>query len=197
MKRNRLSRPLAIVIGIFLSVGMMFLGFNIFQGVFTRATDERPDDVVITEVTSSTAKISWTTGIEATGGLVQYGTSPTSLTSFAPADTAKTKDHSVMLTLLQPGTTYYFEISYGENNKFDNGGVPWMITTKAEGADSAAASDEAAPVKTAITAIPTDKPAVVAGCTVTECAEIKSKLGKGCSTQDYILCIRKKVTPTP
>jgi cytoskeletal protein RodZ len=197
MKRNKLSRPLAIVIGIFLSVGMMFLGFNVFQGVFTRATDERPEDVVITDVTSSTAKISWTTGIEATGGLVQYGTSPTSLTSFAPADTAKSKDHSVILTLLQPGTTYYFEISYGENNKFDNGGVPWMITTKAEGSDSSANGDETSSVKPALSAVPTDKPAVALSCDVTECAEIKRKLGKGCSTQDYILCIRKNVTPTP
>jgi hypothetical protein len=41
---------------------------------------------------------------------------------------------------------------------------------------------------------PTNTP-IVLSCNETDCAKIKEKLGKGCTTQDYFRCLRK-LTPT-
>ncbi len=185
------SRWAAIGIGLVLSVGLIYLGFNVFEGVITRADDESPRDVVVNAVTDTTATVSWSTGVAVTGGIVQYGTSATSLTSFAPADTEKNTEHTVTLSLLSPSTTYYFVITYGENKVFDNGGVPWVLSTKAEGSVEEAGADEGqtSPASTAPTATPGVEPA--SSCTETECDAIKAKLGNGCQTRDYILCIRK------
>lgn len=185
------SRFAAIGIGLVLSFGLIFLGFNVFEGVITRADDEAPRDVIISTVTESTATVSWTTGTAVTGGVLQYGTSATSLTSFAPADTEKSTDHSVTLNLLSPATTYYFVITYGENKVFDNGGVPWVLSTKAEGSDTAL-EEVVSPtpaVASEVTATPGVEPA--SRCEETDCDAIKAKLGNGCETRDYILCIRK------
>lgn len=187
-KRSRLA---AVGIGLILSFGLIYLGFNVFEGVITRADDEAPRDVIISTVTETTATVSWTTGTAVTGGVLQYGTSATSLTSFAPADTEKSTDHTVTLNLLSPATTYYFVITYGENKVFDNGGVPWVLSTKAEGSD-AALQEEVSPTPIA-GAGPTATPGVepASRCEETDCDAIKAKLGNGCETRDYILCIRK------
>lgn len=42
----------------------------------------------------------------------------------------------------------------------------------------------------------TPKPSIMTSCTETDCTKIKEKLGKGCSTKDYLLCL-KKLTPIP
>ncbi len=190
-KSNSRSRWAAIGIGLFLSFGLIFLGFNVFQGVITRADDEAPRDVIISKITDTTATVSWTTGVAVTGGVVQYGTSASSLTSFAPADTEKNTEHTITLNLLSPATTYYFVITYGENKKYDNGGAPWIFSTKVEGSSEV---DESTDTVESGSGLPSSTPGVepASRCEETDCDAIKEKLGKGCETRDYILCIRKK-----
>lgn len=190
-KRNRLA---AWGVGLLLSLGLIYLGFSIFEGVITRADDESPRDVVVNSVTPTTATISWSTGVASAGGVVQYGTSVTSLSSFAPADAASSNDHSVTLSLLSPATTYYFIISYGENKVFDNGGVPWVLSTKPEGSSGGAQESELSPSPTPLVALPSTTPGVepASVCAEKTCEAIKAKLGSGCQTRDYILCLRTK-----
>jgi len=116
-----------IAIGVVAGLVVVVGGFLLVQNVFTKASDAAPRDIVINGVAANAAKISWTTDQE-TQAVIEYGSSPTSLNLFAP-ETQKQKTHTVDLTLLSPNTSYYFQIRIGET-KHDNGGVPWMFSTK-------------------------------------------------------------------
>jgi len=189
MNNPATKKILAIVIGIFIFIAMVFGYFTIFG---TRAADFEPRDVVVSNIEKNSVKATWATGVD-TQGVVEYGTTPTALNFFAP-EAVKTKIHTIDLTLLSPSTTYYFDIRVGDT-KYDNGGVPWTFTTKS--------AEESAVVPTAVPTeagqpTPIQRLQVSDGtnCTETNCEAIKLLLGKGCSTQDYFLCL-KKATPTP
>jgi hypothetical protein len=114
---------IGVVAGLVVVVG----GFLLVQNVFTKASDSAPRDLIINDITTNSAKLSWTTDQE-TQGVIEYGSSPTSLNLFAP-ESQKQKNHTVEVTLLSPATSYYFQIRIGDT-KFDNGGVPWTFSTK-------------------------------------------------------------------
>jgi len=182
----------AIVIGIVIFTLLVFGYFAVFG---TRAADFEPRDVIVSNIEKNSVRATWATGVD-TQGVVEYGTTPTALNFFAPEAT-KTKTHTIDLTLLSPNTTYYFDIRVGDT-KYDNGGVPWTFTTK--GAESSVVVPTTAPTQPASQQpTPFQKLRIsdgTEGCTETDCTKIKEKLGKGCSTQDYFLCL-KKTTPTP
>lgn len=198
------KKILAVLIGLVLFVLIVFFSFRIFG---TQASDYEPRDVVVSNIEKNSAKIIWTTGVE-TQAVVEYGTSPTALNFFAPEAT-KEKNHSLDLTLLSPSTTYYFAIRIGDK-RYDNGGVPWTFTTK--GTEKSVVSFTPTPVsQNVISPSPTPTPfqslkipdnqpiststPIPQKCEETDCQKIKEKLGKGCSTQDYFVCL-KKLTPT-
>ena len=189
------KKAAAVIIGIAVFVGLVVGYFAIFG---TRAADFEPRDVIVSNIEKNSVRATWATGVD-TQGVVEYGTTPTALNFFAPEAT-KTKTHSIDLTLLSPNTTYYFDIRVGDQ-KYDNGGVPWTFTTK--GAESSVVGPTAAPTQPSDSAqgkpTPFQQlkiPDGTEGCTETDCEQIKAKLGKGCSTQDYFKCVRK-LTPTP
>lgn len=196
MNNPKLLKITSIGMGLLISILLLVMGFKVFSGFFIRAVDYEPRDVVVSNIDQNSAKISWTTGAE-TQGVIEYGTSPTALNFFAP-EPQKTKNHQVDLTLLSPSTTYYFQIRIGDK-KYDNGGVPWTFTTKGvEKSQPLSLSPtpvQSQPTPTPIQTlkIPDNSQAQV--CNETDCAKIKEKLGKGCSTQDYFRCLRK-LTPT-
>ncbi len=187
------SRVVAIVIGSLLGIALIVGGFLFMQG-FTRATSEKPENVTISDITDTSAKISWTTGNDTSGAVVQYGSSPTTLTSFAPSDSPRGRSHSVVITLLSTETTYYFQIMLGTSTKFDNAGVPWTFTTK---------SKDETTVETIASPTPTSKPKPTTTldrgntCKETDCEAIKAALGDECSTQEYIRCIKAEQNPSP
>ncbi len=199
MKSEMIKKILAISIGLVLFVVLVVFSFRIFG---TRASDEEPRDVVVSNIGKNSATISWSTGVD-TQGVIEYGTSPTALNFFAPEAT-KEKNHSVDLTLLSPSTTYYFQIRIGDK-KYDNGGVPWTFTTKSTEeskstipsptiTNSSSSSQKATPTPIQRLKIDESTPTPQV-CEETDCEKIKEKLGRGCSTQDYFLCI-KRLTPT-
>jgi hypothetical protein len=190
----------AVVIGLILFILIVILGFQVFG---TRAADVEPRDVVIADISQNSASVSWTTGVE-TQAVIEYGTSPTALNFFAPEAT-RTKNHKVVLTLLSPATTYYFQIRIGDK-KYDNGGVPWTFTTKSTQTNETESRLKPTEALNQPTASPTpvqvleinneDQPIPTqAVCNETDCEKIKLNLGKGCTTQDYFRCIRK-LSPT-
>lgn len=192
MNNPAVKKISAIVIGIVIFVVLVFGYFAVFG---TRAADFEPRDVVVSNIEKNSVRATWATGVD-TQGVVEYGTTPTALNFFAPEAT-KTKTHTIDLTLLSPNTTYYFDVRIGDT-KYDNGGVPWTFTTK--GAESSVVAPTTVPTQPASQQpTPFQKLKIsdgTEGCTETDCAKIKEKLGKGCSTQDYFLCL-KKTTPTP
>lgn len=199
------KKVIAIVIGSLLGVGLIIGGFLFMQN-FTRASSEKPEMVEVSEITSSSAKVSWTTGNDTVGAVVHYGLSPTSLTQFAPAETPQGKQHTASVTLLTPNTTYYFELFAGENTKFDNGGVPWSFTTKSANETTAdLIASPSSPLTTGVAGSASPTPtgtsklqqSTKGTCTDTDCAAIKAKLGTQCSTQEYIKCIKAQQNPSP
>ena len=179
----------ALIAGIVLSLLLLVGGFVLVQGLPGRASDEEPRDVIVSDITNNSAIISFATGSKAQG-VVEYGLSPTTLNLLAPESEASTS-HEVELTLLSEGATYYFQISIG-GKKYDNAGVPWTFSTKAEGASSsngALVSPTRKPLSPTIRVLMTDGPSQ---CTETSCERIKLKLGKGCTTQDYVKCIKTR-----
>lgn len=187
----------SILTGIILSIGIIYGGFKLVQKTFTRAEDMAPRDMVISEIGQNSAKVSWATANE-TQGVIEYGTSPTTLNFFAPEAT-KTTSHMVDLTLLSPQTTYYLQLRIGDQ-RFDNGGVPWTFTTKStqttqpsqESPTPVSSTNRRKSIQTV--QIPDDQEPTLspANCEETDCSKIVEKLGKGCDTQDYEKCLRKK-----
>ncbi|NMB84301.1 hypothetical protein GYA28_03350 [Candidatus Roizmanbacteria bacterium] len=209
---KKITKIAAIIIGTIVAVVILVMGYRLMAGVLTRAADIEPRDVIISDISQNSVKVTWSSGID-TQGVIEYGNSPTALNFFAP-EVQRSKSHSVDLTLLSPNTTYYFQIRIGEK-KYDNGGVPWTFTTK--GVEKKTVVPTALPTKTPADTTNLPKPIqtiaispivgdrnVIYECNETDCQKIKLKLGKGCSTQDYMKCLKKitttvttTLTPTP
>jgi len=123
-------RLVTYALGLVASILLGILGFRFLGEYLTsRASDAKPQNLGITAITQNSAKVAWSTDQE-NQVVIEYGTSPTSLTFFAP-EAVKTKSHSVELNLLTAATTYYFQIKSGDQI-YDNGGVPWTFTTLSE-----------------------------------------------------------------
>lgn len=187
-------RPAALITGIVLAIVLLIGGFFVLQTAGGRAADEEPRDVVVSDITNNSAKITFATGSRAQG-VVEYGLSPTTLNLLAPESEPSTS-HEVELTLLSEDTTYYFQISIG-GKKYDNAGVPWTFSTS---------SSEAGSTNRAVPTLPTARPTQAravstttspGSCTETNCEKIKLLLGKGCTTQDYVKCIKRNPTNKP
>ena len=209
--KKKLTKILSISIGSVLAIVLIFIGFKLFQGVFTKASDAAPRAVTITANAQNTAKITWETDQE-TQGVIEYGSSPTALNFFAP-EAQKGKKHTADLTLLSPGTTYYFQVRIGDQ-KYDNGGVPWTFTTKSKiaAADAPQGQNPTSTVPAAVSTliptptspvgvpvirptstlvykvIPTSIPLPTLAayvCGETNCINICQKLGKTCATDSW------------
>lgn len=128
-------KTVTYVLGAIASILIGILGFRFLGEYLTsRASDAAPKNLSITEITTNSSVVKWSTDQE-TQVVIEYGTSPTSLTFFAPEAT-RTKEHRVELNLLTEATTYYFQIKAGDKI-FDNGGVPWTFTTLSPGEETA------------------------------------------------------------
>lgn len=203
MKRSKL---IAIIIGSVLGLGLIVGGFLLMQ-TFTRASSEKPLEVNNSEITDSSVKITWKTGNDTVGTIVTYSTSvDLANPAFQPADSPTGKDHSAVLTLLSPNTTYYYVL--GAEKEFNNEGVPWSFTTKAANETTTNLIVSPATPATNSATLDSEEPTVAAEpvvdedsgintCTETNCAAIKAKLGKECSTQEYIKCIKAESDPSP
>jgi len=146
-------RLITYILGAIASILLGILGFRFLGEYLTsRASDSSPKNLSIVELTNNSAVVKWSTDLE-TQVVIEYGTSPTSLTFFAPEAT-KTKEHRVELNLLTEGTTYYFQVKSGDK-VFDNGGVPWTFTTLAEGETAEKSATDSAEIEPTEEAEPT------------------------------------------
>ncbi len=195
MKKSKL---IAVSIGSVLGLALIVGGF-LFMQTFSRASSEKPENIAISEVTATSAKVSWTTGNDTVGAVVKYGVSASSLTQFAPATTPEGKEHSVVISSLTPNTSYFFVLTAGADETFDNAGVPWSFTTKSENETTTEVIGSPTPTPTATADTTTETPIEdrMNTCKETDCEAIKAKLGTECSTQEYIKCIKAAQNPSP
>lgn len=199
MDQQKLTKIFSIVIGFIISIILIFMSFRFIQNTLIRAEDYTPRDVVVSDVSQNSVKISWATGRESQG-VVEYGTTPTALNFFAP-ETQKSINHSVDLTLLSPNTTYYFQIRIGDK-KYDNGGVPWSFTTKGQEIEQQTIPRLSPMISPTITS-PNSTPTIITNspsvniCHNQDCQKIKEMIGKGCTAKDYSQCLLKNISPSP
>lgn len=168
-------------IGTIIGVPLMLVSFVHFQSaVFTKASDVAPRDVITNEITATTATVDFYTDQESQA-VILYGTEANELKFLAP-DQAKTNEHKITISLLIPKTTYYYAIKIGED-MYQDGKVPYTFTTKAT-------EIEQSPTPTPPNTSPTVSSST---CPVTDdCEEIRSLMGKICSSSNYIQCIKRR-----
>ncbi len=222
--KMHISKKIPILIG--LVVAALVIVVLLGRGGLTKASDDKPLDVTISPNSPNSVKITWTTG-SSDQGQILYSNNMDAVLSCKTTDSASkatpdyapeespTTDHSKTIEGLQAGATYYFRIQIG-SSCFDNDGVPWSFSTSSTDGTSDATSSakpkltipaktlSATPVQhlvipnstsgnNSVTTAPT-----AASCKYTSCSTIKTKFGQGCSTQDYIRCLRKAAaSPTP
>ncbi|MEI6327461.1 MAG: fibronectin type III domain-containing protein [Candidatus Roizmanbacteria bacterium] len=188
-RTQKYNKWLGVGVGLTLSFLLLVAGSAAyFSGVFVEASNDAPQELIISKVTEESVRLDWTTSIE-NQGYVEYGTNPTSLTLIAP-ETLSSKNHGVDLSLLRPSTTYYFHIKVGDKT-FDDAGNPWTFVTKQTSAtalprptipDTTIPTSTIAPIDNLVIS-PTIKSST---CPSTDCATIRSLLDNGCSTSDYL-----------
>ncbi len=193
------GRFLAIGIGVVIAVIGLFFGLRTIN---SRAAGESPQAVAVGEITSTSAVITWETDNPVQEG-VRYGkgAAESDLTSIAP-ETEASKKHKVELSLLEAGTTYYFNIIGATDTDYSNSGVSWTFTTASDSASTPTSGTQKKTTgksiqhlvipndATAVTTAPTSAPSI--NCkTETNCDLIKANFSKGCSTSDYVACTYK------
>jgi hypothetical protein len=120
-------------------IGIFILFIGVFAGVFllkntqifkigASATDE-PKNITVSNLSDSSATISWTTG-GATIDFLNWGKTQGNLNGVENENETSQKffTHSITLAGLAPDTTYYYKINSNGTN-FDNNGIPWQFAT--------------------------------------------------------------------
>lgn len=120
---------------------------NNSSGVFTWDAAAQISDILVSDVTSSSVKVSWTTD-DSADSTVYYGTT-TSYGSTASDGTATTS-HSVTLTGLSASTTYHYKVKSDSAESGDN--------TFATPATGESGSNQSGSTTTTVTATPTPTP---------------------------------------
>ncbi len=210
LKKNLSKKQMIIggaIIGGVALIALLYFGFIFFTGgASTQASEDAPQNVQVVEASGDKVKVKWSTPKESVTA-IEYGTEPDS-GSFKtiPASGSPNTEHSIDISSLEPGVTYFFQIRVGEE-VFNNEGQFWTFTTPkaGESGQGSEASAEAAlsPSPSTTTIVPTPTVATDSAsvtdpsadevttdiCSSTDCSEIQQNLGTKCSTQDYVKCL--------
>lgn len=115
-------------------------GLKYFRRPRTQASPKNePEQVRLSEVTSQSATITWTTASPAYG-FISYG--ETMSLGKTSQEAEKVAEHSVTLSGLTPETTYYYKIGVGED-LFDDQGIPYSFTTPSLSSEQTTSEEEA------------------------------------------------------
>ncbi|MFA6185326.1 MAG: fibronectin type III domain-containing protein [Candidatus Shapirobacteria bacterium] len=187
-----------------LVIVLSVLGLNVAKTFMSGATaDYEPQGLTaVPSADGSTATISWTTDKSATASIF-YGTNVASLLLMAE-DSAAATDHSILLTNLRAGKTYYYKIVVGEN-VFDNQGA--MFSFKTGGTAEVVANPTVMPTVAPVVTLPMASSPSAASLTpsvspaatsASVCDKITDYNKDGViNSLDYLMCSRGKLTVTP
>jgi hypothetical protein len=123
------------ILGIFVLLAGMFAGVYFLKNaqVFKigAAAGAAPKDIRVSNISDNSAVVSWTTD-EAVSCFLTWGKSQGDTSKVENEGTSSQKyfSHSIALTGLAANTNYYYKINC-DGSDFDNGGIPWQLTTGA------------------------------------------------------------------
>lgn len=130
MKGPRIPTIIAVLILMFAVAAGVFLVQNNQVFRIGASPDMAPQDVRITNTTSTSFSVSWVTD-KTTVGSLKWGEAVNQVTNSQPSQDSSAKNiHSITLDNLSAGKTYYFVIN-SDGNDYDNSGIPWQTTTGA------------------------------------------------------------------
>ncbi|HKB88183.1 MAG TPA: fibronectin type III domain-containing protein [Patescibacteria group bacterium] len=122
-------------------LGILVLLVGLFAAVFFlrnaqvfrigASAEAAPKDIRVGNITDNSATISWTTD-KATSDFIEWGNSAGNTGKVESEDSNNQKyfSHSISLTGLSGNTNYFYKIN-SDGTTFDNGGIPWQLTTGA------------------------------------------------------------------
>lgn len=208
--KKKISKKIPVLIG--LCIAGLAIVILLGRGGLTKASDDKPTNVTFVPTSSKSVTVTWSTGNPTIGQVLTstnmdtlMGKSPTKgVPDYNPEDGDPKTDHSVVLDNLQAATTYYVEIQIGDST-YDDSGVPYTFTTPATDSNlnvntpgTKPQTTITNPFSTSVTpiqhlVIPNNIATVApaASCSYTDCNAIKAHFGQGCSTSDYIACLKK------
>ena len=127
------------------TIGIVF-GLKYLGGTNPKASvsENPPQNIRLSEVAPTEASITWTTE-EPDYGFVSYGE------TMSLGRTVQTEErstvHSIALSHLSPGTTYYYKVGVG-GEIYDNEGIPYSFTTPKSGISESPTEEEPTPKPT-------------------------------------------------
>ncbi len=119
-------------------LGIIVLFIGVFAGVFLLRTNQIfkigadativPKDVRVSNISDSTATVSWITEAQSTS-FISYGETENVNTIIKESEgDQKFFTHSITITGLKASTPYFYKIN-SDGTNFDNNGIPWQFTT--------------------------------------------------------------------
>jgi hypothetical protein len=99
---------------------LVFGSYQIYQLILRAAVEPLPHNILISNLTTSSVTVSWTTEIEATGAVIPVSNGGEASPVLDKRGQGKTKTHYVELVDLEPSTQYDFLI-VSDSQKYDGG----------------------------------------------------------------------------
>jgi len=98
---------------------LVFASYQVYQFFIRASVEAKPQNVVLSNLTTSSVTVSWTTEVTATGSVVPVSNGQEMSPVLDERGTGKTKTHYVELTDLEPSTDYNFLI-VSDSEKYDS-----------------------------------------------------------------------------
>jgi hypothetical protein len=129
MKGKINVKTIIVMLIVVLIIILGVIGVKTVQTFMTGAAGgNEPKNVsAVSSEDGKTATVSWTTEKE-TMGVVQYGPNMATLL-LTVEESSQSTNHSVTLTNIGPGKTYYYKIVIADT-PYDNNGTAWFFKTK-------------------------------------------------------------------
>ncbi len=98
---------------------LVFASYQVYQFFIRASVEAKPQNIVLSNLTTSSVTVSWTTEVSATGSVIPVSNGQEMAPALDKRGTGKRKTHYVELADLEPSTDYNFLI-VSDSEKYDN-----------------------------------------------------------------------------